>query len=197
MAAPNPHKKKLLDALPETLAEMARVIPPAAVLDIAERFGGTRLYFAREPNEQCELAQLVGLAAARTLGKHYGGELFEVPRASAARRALRNGEICDMAARGCTRKRDRAQAPSYRAPGEADSGRSPQPTSQASERSRSVKQPTTKDTTISQQRLQAVLDHQAAIAAAQALIEKAEEALARHDRGVDELALAPAGRSCA
>lgn len=93
MTAQNAQHQELISALPETLAEMARVTTPAVAMKIAERFGGTRIYLPRQPEAESDLARLIGLPAARALGKHYGGELVEVPRASAVCRALRNNKI--------------------------------------------------------------------------------------------------------
>lgn len=93
MGSPHSKNQALIAALPGTLEAMTHIIPQAAVLKIAERFGGTRVYVARQPEANHELAQLIGLSAALLLGRHYGGELVEVPRASALRRALRNREM--------------------------------------------------------------------------------------------------------
>ncbi len=93
MVLPHSHNRAPTPALPETLTAMAHIIPRAAVLKIVDRFGGTRVYVARQPGADNELAQLIGLSAARLLGGHYGGEFVEVPRASALRRALRNHEM--------------------------------------------------------------------------------------------------------
>ena len=101
MAAPNQHQK-LLSALPGTLAEMARVTTLTAALAIAERFGGTRLYLPRQPDESSELVQLIGIRHARALCSHYSGEFIEVPRAAAVRRLLRDSKMCRARERGAT-----------------------------------------------------------------------------------------------
>jgi Mor family transcriptional regulator len=104
MTSSSPRHQELLAALPETLAEMARVTTPAAALKIAERFGGTRIYLSRQPATDSELAKLVGLPAARALGRHFGGELVEVPRASAVCRELRNNKIRQRRRSGASMK---------------------------------------------------------------------------------------------
>jgi Mor family transcriptional regulator len=105
MAATNPRTKELIAALPETLKEMACVVTLPAALKIAERFGGTRIYLRRHPGEQCGLARLIGLRAARALGHHYAGEQVEVPRAAAVRRMFRDREIHAVRARGWAARR--------------------------------------------------------------------------------------------
>lgn len=92
--------RALVAALPATLAEMSRVIPVHAVLKIAERFGGTQVCFSRGPAANEEIERLVGPAAASALGRHYGGERRDIPRASAVFRAARNQEIRRVRAQG-------------------------------------------------------------------------------------------------
>jgi len=101
MAAPNQHQK-LLSALPATLAEMARVTSLTAALAVAARFGGTRLYLPRQPDERSDLVQLIGIRHARALCSNYSGEFIEVPRAAAVLRLVRNSKMCRAREHGTT-----------------------------------------------------------------------------------------------
>lgn len=93
--------RELVAALPDTLAEMSRVVKNVrAVLKITEHFGGTRVCFSLKPKADGKLARLIGLPAARALGKNYGGQLVEIARASAVQRAIRNRKICRLREQG-------------------------------------------------------------------------------------------------
>lgn len=93
---------ELLAMLPPTLAEMAGVIAHDAVLKIADRFGGSRIYIPLTPDAHGELAQLVGLANAKCLSQRYGKESIYVPRAGALRRVVRNEEVVRLSKSGLT-----------------------------------------------------------------------------------------------
>lgn len=86
--------------LPESLQAIADLIGAPAALQIAERWGGIRLYIPPEPDEEHELSRLIGLESARILGKAYGGERIEIPKADCWGRALRNRLIQDARASG-------------------------------------------------------------------------------------------------
>jgi len=97
--------RALVEALRGTLAEMARVIPVRSVLKIAEHFGGTRLSFSHTPKADGKLARLVGISAARALGRHYCGEQVEISRANSVRREILNREICRLRKKGVPSER--------------------------------------------------------------------------------------------
>lgn len=90
-AAPREHE--LIASLPKALAAMARIVPLDAVMKISARYGGTRMYLARDPAPDSEIARLIGSPVARALGAELGGAEIEIPRARAVHHKIRNPEI--------------------------------------------------------------------------------------------------------
>lgn len=86
--------------LPDSLQAIADIIGAAAALKVAERWGGTRLYIPAEPDEDHPLAALIGIEAARALGKTFAGERPEIPKADCWRKAVRNALIKSARATG-------------------------------------------------------------------------------------------------
>ncbi len=102
MTKPTPlSRDELVALLPRVLAEMAEVIPATDVLKLAERFGGTRLYFPwQPPGETSELARVLGVSAAQALSARYSGDVIEMPLAALAFQTMRDREIDALGAKG-------------------------------------------------------------------------------------------------
>lgn len=62
-----------------TLAQLAEIIGEDAMLRLATRFGGRRLYFPKDPTANRALVETVGLKAAQLLARRFGGVHFEIP----------------------------------------------------------------------------------------------------------------------
>ncbi len=85
-----------LDAryLPGVLQEIAELIGLPATLKLVESYGGVRLYVPKRIDDDHALARLIGLDNARLLSDAYGAEEhFDIPRAVAATRAVRDMQI--------------------------------------------------------------------------------------------------------
>lgn len=64
---------QVIDALPQTLAEIARSCGLGVALTLAREHGGTRLWLPRNPGPNTMLARCVGELAARRIVAHFGG----------------------------------------------------------------------------------------------------------------------------
>jgi Mor family transcriptional regulator len=82
------------DLLPQVLQDFVRLIGLAATMILVEHFGGRRLYIPGRPHAEHPLAKLIGLENLTALSKVYGLEdHFDIPKAEAALRHLRNEKI--------------------------------------------------------------------------------------------------------
>ncbi|MGD9539073.1 MAG: Mor transcription activator family protein [Alphaproteobacteria bacterium] len=75
------------------LAHVAAAVSPEAAWALADHFGGTQVYVAKQPRPDSRLARTLGLDVAMALAALYGGELIDVPMAAFRGRARRNAEI--------------------------------------------------------------------------------------------------------
>jgi len=87
------HSAYALDALPESLRDIAETIGIAATLRLVEWRGGVRLWIPQELRAGEPLAQVLGLEAAQRLIERYGCERIYLPRCARALREARNAEI--------------------------------------------------------------------------------------------------------
>jgi len=97
-----PREGELIASLPKALAAMARIVPLDAVMKISARYGGTRMYLARDPAPGSEIARLVGQPIARALGAKLGGAEIEIPRARTVLHKIRNPEIRRLRTEGAS-----------------------------------------------------------------------------------------------
>jgi Mor family transcriptional regulator len=91
----NAREQILEEDFPASLAEVVRAIGIPAMLKLAARFGGVRVYVP-QPGRLTEghpLARLIGIDAARVLAKIRGGEWRDLPRCSKALRVARDAAI--------------------------------------------------------------------------------------------------------
>ena len=80
--------------LPGVLREMTELIGLPATMAIVRRFGGVRLYVPVNVPPDHILISLVGMQKAERLAERFGGqEHFDIPKAEAALRHLRNEAI--------------------------------------------------------------------------------------------------------
>ena len=80
--------------LPGVLREIEALIGLAGTLRLAETYGGVRLYVPMQMHDGHALAQLLGLDAAQRLAEVFGGiEHFDIPKAAAVTRAVRNRQM--------------------------------------------------------------------------------------------------------
>ena len=94
-------------ALPPTAARLADLIGSEATLTLlnhARRADGRcYVYVPLRPRPGKQLVDLIGMAAAVTLAKEYGGHDIQLPKCAAIDRAHRDVEIKRMAEEGATR----------------------------------------------------------------------------------------------
>lgn len=64
-----------------THGEMIDLIGVEALIALAEKFGGTRLYIPQRVYLDCRILKLVGTDAARKLSERYGRTMVKVPLA--------------------------------------------------------------------------------------------------------------------
>jgi uncharacterized protein (DUF433 family) len=94
-----------LDLLPGILREFADLIGLPATLRLVESYGGVRLYVPQRLAEDHPLALLIGASAARQLADVYGGEEhFDIPRAVAIARQVRNRRLREERDRGMSHR---------------------------------------------------------------------------------------------
>lgn len=91
--------------LPGVLQEIAELIGLPGTLKLVETYGGVRLYVPKKIDAAHDLARLIGLDHATLLADTYGGEdHFDIPRAVAATRAVRDVHIRAARADGMTHR---------------------------------------------------------------------------------------------
>lgn len=89
--------------LPGVLQDIAGMIGLPGTLKLVEKYGGTRLYVPQKLDAEHDLSRLIGLDHATMLAETYGGEdHFDIPRAVAATRAVRDAHIRADRADGIT-----------------------------------------------------------------------------------------------
>ena len=81
------------ELLEPLLREFVDLIGLAATMAIVERYGGTRLLFRSNPEENAELVALVGAEKAALLDRQYRGDRPLIPKALPALRAVRNRKL--------------------------------------------------------------------------------------------------------
>jgi len=64
---------------PAELAFLTARIGAEATLKLLELHGGTRLHIPKHPNQGVRIAREIGLANARALAAHWGGDYLKVP----------------------------------------------------------------------------------------------------------------------
>ncbi len=79
--------------LPGILREIAERIGVTATMAIVRQYGGVRLYIPQHIPDDHPLVKLVGWHHASALSESFGGETFEIARAEAAIREIRDAEI--------------------------------------------------------------------------------------------------------
>lgn len=83
-----------VEALPESLQEVAGLIGLPATMRIIERWGGTRLSVpVRADDAAHPLARVIGVPAMQQLSERMGGLTLNVPSCALARRRARDAEI--------------------------------------------------------------------------------------------------------
>ena len=93
---------EVFDHLPQLLRDIAELTSVQVALELAERLGGTRLYFPIDPAPDNLLARAVGLDTARVLARHYGNLHLDIPRFASGRKlaiARADGTAPDVARR--------------------------------------------------------------------------------------------------
>lgn len=91
--------------LPGVLQEIAELIGLPGTLKLVETYGGVRLYVPKKIDAAHDLSRLIGLEQATALAEIYGGEdHFDIPRAVAATRAVRDARIRADRADGMTHR---------------------------------------------------------------------------------------------
>ena len=86
-------EQQLIEALPESLSQLACVLPVTTLVQIVETFGGQDLYipFNRDPNSK--LHQRVGNEQMDLLRRHFAGNEFNVPKLVSLKTMLRDRNI--------------------------------------------------------------------------------------------------------
>ncbi|HEY1503197.1 MAG TPA: hypothetical protein VGF92_02795 [Stellaceae bacterium] len=64
---------------PESLARIADIVGEAAALRLIADFGGTRFYVPSQPHPESPIARSIGIKAARSLARVYGGTEIDLP----------------------------------------------------------------------------------------------------------------------
>lgn len=83
------------EAFPAAFQRVVDLIGPELSLRLAERFGGRKVYVPEHPTDDCLLAQVVGLDAARRIAEIWARDQLAVPFCTALLRMRRDAEICD------------------------------------------------------------------------------------------------------
>lgn len=86
--------------LPDTVADIARVIGTKAALALVENYGGSSIYAPLGVNKTGRaalerLVPIIGEDAAKALSRYTHGERIYIPRCDAAMRRLRNLKMCE------------------------------------------------------------------------------------------------------
>lgn len=90
-----------LNDLPQQLQTIADVIGLPATLTLVKHYGGVRLYVPMNMTPEHILSRLIGFDVALKLAKEFGGmDHFDIPRAAAAIRTVRNRSITDKYRKG-------------------------------------------------------------------------------------------------
>lgn len=82
-----------IELLEPLLQRFVQLIGLPKTMIVVEHCGGAPLYIASDPSPDGQLARLIGLDAAATLGREFGGDRPAIPKAGAALRALRDRSI--------------------------------------------------------------------------------------------------------
>lgn len=103
--------------LPGVLGDIARASSVEAALSIAQKVGGTRVYFPGEPSPNHWLSQLVGHDAAKAIGEELtggfvGGARIDVPLGPAGHQETARAKVDRMIEEGAS-ERDIALATRY------------------------------------------------------------------------------------
>lgn len=95
MASPDHTHEIDIELLPEILRDIVDLIGLAKTMLLVEQYGGVRLYVPKlAVGSEHDLPSLIGMDATRKLQAMYGGEThFDIPKAEAAMRAVRNKHI--------------------------------------------------------------------------------------------------------
>lgn len=83
----------VVNMLPQTMREMARVISLASVIKIVGKYGGIRVCVPTAACEGHQLADLIGFSEMDALCRYYQNEEIEIPRCTNVSRVIRNREI--------------------------------------------------------------------------------------------------------
>ncbi|WP_347258276.1 Mor transcription activator family protein [Methylocaldum sp.] len=94
---------ELIQYLPQSMRDMAEVIPLDAVVALIRHYGGTTLYLPTTVTETSDLAKAIGFPAACQLVGRYRTESLHIPRAVHLQRVLRDRAILKAHANGATR----------------------------------------------------------------------------------------------
>ncbi len=90
----------MLAIAPKLFGDLAHALPLSALLKLSDKFGGTRVHIPLQPVGSSGLDLALNQDEFETLCKEYGGERFEIPKATRLRKRLRDGEICALFDKG-------------------------------------------------------------------------------------------------
>lgn len=88
--------------LPESLAELVRVIGLGPCARLLERCGGRKVYVPKELRQDHPLTLIIGREAAALLIEHYQLSTIEIPKHETLVRAMRDNEIRQRHAQGAS-----------------------------------------------------------------------------------------------
>jgi hypothetical protein len=88
--------KKVIAALPASMAELVGQIPLPLILDLIEFFGGLRMEIPDEATEESEVSRILGIEKMAVLCKACQGELLVIPNGRNLKRAARNHKATQL-----------------------------------------------------------------------------------------------------
>ncbi len=97
-----------VDDLPGILRDLVDLIGVTETMSIVEHYGGVRLYVPAKFDPEHPLIGVVGHKAAAALVEYAKGDSFDIPKADAALRAVRNRRIREQYQQSCKTQRDLA-----------------------------------------------------------------------------------------
>jgi hypothetical protein len=83
----------IVEALPESLKDMARVIGLTQALALVALRGGVRISVPQKYDAEHWLDEAIGPAPFQKMIAYYGGDLIDIPKGQAAFQAIRQSEI--------------------------------------------------------------------------------------------------------
>jgi len=93
---------ELLKRLPELFKELRSELPFSDLMNLVEKFGGTRVYIPRRPTKDSAVASVLAPQSFQALCRQRGGDQILIPRAAALRRAIRDQAVLAALRQGKT-----------------------------------------------------------------------------------------------